>query len=157
MHNFVVHSNESLCRKINFLGWTKSMIHARVLDDYIHFALMYTEDHIFPVLPIKDLINEDGETTTPYKPSTGMKHSILHSRVISCLRVVKKSTAHVGKKVLNMCHQVQKGFCGIFVGIPQHQKGILFMYHTNKISYFCTMLILIRVSIVRLCTFHNHM
>ena len=24
-----------------------------------------------------------------------------------------------------MCHQAQKGFCNIFVGIPQHQKGYL--------------------------------
>ena len=24
-----------------------------------------------------------------------------------------------------MLHQAQKGFCGIFVGIPQHQKGYL--------------------------------
>ena len=33
------------------------MIHARVSEAYIHFALMYTTDHIFWVLPIKDLIN----------------------------------------------------------------------------------------------------
>ena len=29
------------------------MIHSRVLEVYIHFALMYTTDCIFPVLPIK--------------------------------------------------------------------------------------------------------
>ena len=33
------------------------MLHARVLEAYIHFELMYTADDIFPVLPIKDLIN----------------------------------------------------------------------------------------------------
>ena len=33
------------------------MVHARVPENYIHFALMYTTDHIFPVLPIKYLIN----------------------------------------------------------------------------------------------------
>ena len=27
--------------------------------------------------------------------------------------------------MLNVRHQAQKGFCGIFVGIPQHQKGYL--------------------------------
>ena len=27
--------------------------------------------------------------------------------------------------MLNMCHQVQKGFRGIFVGIPDHKKGYL--------------------------------
>ena len=37
------------------------MVHARVPEVYVHFALMYTKDHIFPVLPIKDLINEDGD------------------------------------------------------------------------------------------------
>ena len=41
------------------------MVHARVPGIYVHFALIYTKDHIFPVLPIKDLINEDGDPTTP--------------------------------------------------------------------------------------------
>ena len=41
------------------------MVHARVLEAYIHFPLMFTTDHIFPVLPIMDLINEDGDPTTP--------------------------------------------------------------------------------------------
>ena len=37
------------------------MVHDRVLEAYIHFTLMYTTYHIFTVLPIKDLINEDGD------------------------------------------------------------------------------------------------
>ena len=32
------------------------MVHARVPEVYVHFALMYTTDHIFLVLRIKDLI-----------------------------------------------------------------------------------------------------
>ena len=32
------------------------MVHTRVSEAYIHFALMYTIDHIFPVLPIKYFI-----------------------------------------------------------------------------------------------------
>ena len=33
-----------------------------------------------------------------------------------------------------MRHQSQKGFCGIFVGIPQHQKGyIVYVPSTRKI------------------------
>ena len=40
------------------------MVHARVSEAYIHFALMYTIDQIFPVLPIKDLINEGIDPTT---------------------------------------------------------------------------------------------
>ena len=42
------------------------MIHARVLEAYIHFALIYTTYHIFPVLPIKHLTNKDVDPTTPY-------------------------------------------------------------------------------------------
>ena len=45
--------------------------------------------------------------------------------------VVPKATAHVDKKALNMRHQVKKGFCGIFVGIPQHQKGYI-LYVPSK-------------------------
>ena len=33
--------------------------------------------------------------------------------------------AHVETKTLNMRHQAQKGFFGILVGIPKHQKGYL--------------------------------
>ena len=40
------------------------MVHARVLEAYINFGLMYTTYHIFTVLPIKDLINKYGDPTT---------------------------------------------------------------------------------------------
>ena len=33
--------------------------------------------------------------------------------------------AHIETKTLDMRHQAQKGFCGIFVGFPEHQKGYL--------------------------------
>ena len=53
-------------------------VHAIFQELYIHFSLMYTTDHIFPVLPIKDLINEDGDPTTPHKLATGTKPSVSH-------------------------------------------------------------------------------
>ena len=110
------------------------MVHARVPEIYVHFALMYTTDHIFPVLPIKDIINEDGDPTTPYKLATGTKPSVSYLRVLFCPCVVRKATAHVETKTLNMRHQAQKGFCGIFVGIPQHQKGYLvYVPSTRKV------------------------
>ena len=86
------------------------MVHARVPEVYVHFTLMYTTDHIFPVLPIKDLINKDGDPTTPYKLATGTKPSVSHLRVLFCPCVVRKATAHVDTKALNMRHQSQKGF-----------------------------------------------
>ena len=71
------------------------MLHARVSEACIHFALMYTTDHIFPVIPIKDLINEDGDPTTPHKLETGTKSTVSHLCVLFCPCVVRKATAHV--------------------------------------------------------------
>ena len=110
------------------------MVHAIVLEVYIHFALMYRTDHIFPVLPIKYLINKDGYTTTPHKLATGTKRSVSHLRVLFCPCAVRRATTHVETKELNMRHKVQKGLRGIFAGIPQHQKGYLvYVPSTRKI------------------------
>ena len=72
------------------------MVHAWVSDKYIHCSLMYTTDNIFPVLPIKHLINQDGESTTPHKLATGMKPSVSNILILFLPLVVKKVTAHVG-------------------------------------------------------------
>ena len=110
------------------------MVHAIVLEAYIHFSLMYMTDNIFPVLPIKDMINKDGDPTTLHKLATGMKPSVSHLHVLFCPCVVRKATSHVGGKTLNMRHQAQKGFRGIFVGILEHQKGYLvYVPSTRKI------------------------
>ena len=101
------------------------MVHAQVLYAYINFVLIYTADHIFPVLPIKYLINEYRDPTMPFKLTTSKKPSISHLRVLFFPCVLRKYTAHVGTKALNMRHQAQNIICGIFVGIPQHQKGYL--------------------------------
>ena len=59
---------------------------------------------------------------------------VSHLRVLFCPCVVRKATAHVETKTLNMRHQVQKGFHGIFVGITEHQKGYLvYVTSTRKI------------------------
>ena len=80
------------------------------------------------------MINEDGDPTTPYKFATDKKPSVSHLRLLYCPCVVRKTTTHVDKKALNMSDQSQKGFCGIFVRIPQHQKGyIVYVPCTRKI------------------------
>ena len=110
------------------------MVYAEVSEAYIHFTIIYTTDQLFRVIPIKYLINEDGNTTTPVKLETGTKPSVSHSRVLFCPRVVRKATAHFETKALNMCYQSQKSFRGIFDGIPHHQKGyILYLPSTRKI------------------------
>ena len=68
------------------------MVNTRVLEVYIHFTLMYTTYHIFPVLQIKDIINEDGDPTTPHKLATGTKPSVSHLRVLFFPCVVRKAT-----------------------------------------------------------------
>ena len=80
------------------------MVHARVLDKYIHFTFMYTNYHIFPVLPIKTLINQYGEPYTPKKLATGKKPSLSNPRVLFCPCVVQKVTAHFDEKAFDVCH-----------------------------------------------------
>ena len=58
------------------------MVNTRVPEIYMHFTLMYTTDHIFPVLPIKNLLNEDGNPITPHKLETCMRPSVSHLRVL---------------------------------------------------------------------------
>ena len=91
-------------------------------------------DNIFTVLPTKHLVDQDGEPTMPQKLATGTKPSVSNLCVLFFPWVVLKATAHVDTKVLNTSHQSQKGFCGIFVGIPQHQKWyLIYVPSTRKI------------------------
>ena len=65
---------------------------------------MYTTDHIFTVLPIKYLVNQDGEPTTPHKLATDRKPSVPNLLVLLCPYFVQKATVHVDTKALNMYH-----------------------------------------------------
>ena len=86
------------------------MVHTQVSGEYICFALMYTTYHIFYVLPIKHLINQDDEPNTPHKLATGTKPSVSNIRVLFFPCAVSKATSHVDTKVLNICHQTHKVF-----------------------------------------------
>ena len=70
------------------------MVHARVSDLYIHFALMYTTDHIFTVLTIEHLVNQDGEPTTPHTLATGTKPSLSNPYVLF-FRVLYERQLHM--------------------------------------------------------------
>ena len=108
------------------------MVNAIVSEEYIHFALMYMTDNIFLVLPIKYLIKEDGDPTTTYKLTTCTKPSVSHLLVLFFSCAVRKDTAHVGIKALNMPHQSQKGFRGIFVVIQHHQKVYIVYVQSSR-------------------------
>ena len=80
------------------------------------------------------MIKKDGEPTMPFKFATSTKPSVSHLRVLFFQCVAGKATSHVDKKALNMLHQVQNSFRGIFVGIPQYQKGyLMYVPRTRKI------------------------
>ena len=70
----------------------------------------------------------------PHKLATGTKPSVSHLCVLFCPYDVQKDTLHIETKTLNMCHQSQKGFRGIFLGIPEHQKVYLvYVPSTRKV------------------------
>ena len=62
-HQEMTRKVEVPCKTLRMIAHSL-MVHARVLEAYIHFSFMYTEDHILPVLPIKDLIGKDGNDHT---------------------------------------------------------------------------------------------
>ena len=143
---------EVTCRTLHTLSHS-IMVHARVLEAYIHFASIFTTYNIFTVLPIKDMINEDGDPTTPFKLTTGTKPSVSHLCVLFFPCVVQKATVHVGTKILIMRHQAQTGFLGIFVGITQHKKGI--KKNIIRIYYIPCTRYVHNISIFMLCNYNE--
>ena len=79
------------------------------------------------------MVNQDGEPTTSHKMEISTELSVSKLRILFFSCVLQKATAHFDTKELNMCHKSQKGFRGIFVGIPQHQKGcLIYVPRTQK-------------------------
>ena len=70
------------------------MVTAWVSDEYIHFSLIYTTGRILPVLPIKHLVNQDGEPTTRHKMATVTKTSVSDPRIYS-FHVLYKRQLHM--------------------------------------------------------------
>ena len=86
------------------------IVHAQVYDEYIHFTIIYTTDHIFPVIPIKHLVNHDGEPNTPHKLATGMKDSVSNSHILFCSFVVQKKTGIFDTKGVRHTSSITKHF-----------------------------------------------
>ena len=74
------------------------MVLAQVSDEYFHFVLIFMTDYIFPVLPIKNLINKDGDPAATHKMETGTKPSLSNLLVLFYPCVVPNTTARVYKK-----------------------------------------------------------
>ena len=82
---------------------------AQVSDKYIHFALMYTTDYIFPVLPIKHLVNKDGEKIchTNCKLAQNFQYQ---THMFYSVHVFTKGSAHVKKKCVKHASSITKSF-----------------------------------------------
>ena len=92
-HQEINRQAEVACRTLSIIAHSL-MVHAQVSEDYIHFALMYTADHIFLVLSIKDLINKDNDLTTPFKLATG-KNLQYRIYMFYCFHVLYEKLLHM--------------------------------------------------------------
>ena len=107
------------------------MVHVIFLAAYIHFALMFMTDNIFPVPTIKDLINEDGEPTTPFKLVTGTKSLVSHS----CLFFFMCCTEHYYKfwgKGFKYASPIIKGFLRYLCWNSTASKRLSCSHTTHK-------------------------
>ena len=107
------------------------MVHALVSEEYIYISLIYTTDHVFPVLPIKRLLNQESEPTTPHKLATGSKTPVTNLRALLCTCVVRKSTTHVYTKALNIHHYSQNIFGISLLEFHNIKKGTSSMYQLH--------------------------
>jgi transposase InsO family protein len=97
------------------------LVHARLPDTFMFNALVYT-CHIFNILPVKGLLDESGNVSTPYTLFHGEKPRINHFRVFGCPVVARKwSTPHTTSS-----KQTERGIRGIFLGFDYNQKGYVF-------------------------------
>ena len=114
------------------------IVHTRVLDEYIHFPLMYMTHNTFTVLPIKYLLNHYVEPNTPHKLVTSKKPSVYNLHVLFLPCVLQKATAHVDGKALNMHHQSPKGFGVSPLEFHNFKNGTSSMYLVH-VKYFLHM------------------
>jgi hypothetical protein len=102
------------------------LVHARLSNHFYHFAAKYAKD-ILNVLPSKNLLDHNGNPTTPYFKAFRTKPKIGNFHVFGCPASFKRHTA------LTHRTQVQQATRAIFIGFPSNQAGWLF-YTEDKIG-----------------------
>jgi hypothetical protein len=106
------HLAERTWQSISNIG-RSLLVHARLPDTFMYHALVYA-CHIFNVLPIRGLQNDDDIPATPYQLFFDKRPMISNYRVFGCPTVVKRS----GK-------QTERGTRGIIIGFHSNHKGYL--------------------------------
>ena len=95
------------------------LVHARLSNHFYHFAGKYAKD-ILNILPTKNILDHEGNPTTPHFKALQTKPKIGNFRVFGCPASFKRYNATSHRT------QTQQASRGIFVGFPNHQAGWLF-------------------------------
>jgi hypothetical protein len=97
---------------------------ARLGGAFFHHAHAYAV-HICHVCPAKNVIDQNGNPTTPYQYSFQRKPSISNFRVFGCPSFFKRYEPTFRNKLVTYKQQLQRASRGIFLGFPDNSAGWL--------------------------------
>jgi hypothetical protein len=97
---------------------------ARLGGAFFHHAHAYAI-HIINVCQAKNVIDQDGNPTTPYQYSYQPKPSITNFQVFGCPSFFKCYEPTFHNKLITYKQQLQCASCGIFLGFPDNSAGWL--------------------------------
>jgi hypothetical protein len=100
------------------------LVNGRLPDMYLYHALLHACD-VINILPLKDLITDDGTVTTPFELFVGSKPMVSHFRVFRCPCIAKKWTTSVDGKPKDNSKGTQRGIRGMHLGFFPTQKCLL--------------------------------
>jgi hypothetical protein len=102
---------------------------------FFHHAHTYAI-HIVNSCPAKNVTDQDGKPTTPYKYSYGRKPSLANFRVFGCPVFFKCYEPTFRNKLMTYKQQLQRASCGIFIGFPENSAGwlVYFPEHPQRIE-----------------------
>ena len=102
------------------------LLHARMNKKFFFYAVKYAQ-RIHDVIPIKDLIDNQGLPTTPYYLLSGSKPNVKQFRVFGCPAVFKKyEFSDKGKRTKDKFSQ--QGIRGILLACLMIQLAGYFMF-----------------------------
>ena len=97
---------------------------ARLGGAFFHHAHAYAV-HIVNSCPAKNVIDKDGNPTTPFHFSYGRKPSLNNFRVFGCPVYFKRYEPTFRNKVITYKQQLQRASRGTFIGFPDNSAGWL--------------------------------
>jgi hypothetical protein len=111
----------------------KTMVFAHVGDEFYDFAIEHAWK-VFNLLPLRDLVDANGDPCTPIGAYTGTKPKLSRLRVLFCPCVINngQTKRHIdpakpkkARKVNTRQNCAERGTKAIHVGLPRYQNGWL--------------------------------